>query len=208
MVDKDVVRRGYNALAETYAADRGREGRGRAILARFRRSLPESARVLDAGCGQGAPVLRDLSASATATGLDVARTQLELAAESVPDASLVQGDVAALPFRADSFDAVTAYHSLIHVPRDQHRRVLEEFARVLVDGGRLLLSEGTDEWAGTNPDWLDTGVEMQWYIAGAARTREHLREAGFTVEAEREAADSLDDGNEGRWTFFAAELGR
>ena len=206
MVDKETVRRGYDEIAETYAADRAEDGREREILARFIGDLPESARVLDAGCGGGTPVLADLSESATAVGADISRTQLDLAADAVPGTALAQADMAALPFRDGAFDAVTAYHSLIHVPRDQHRAVVDEFARVLTDGGRVLLSEGTNEWRGSNPNWLDAGVEMEWHIAGADATREHLRNAGFTVEAERNAADSLDDGNDARWAFFAARL--
>lgn len=206
MVDKDAVRRGYDELAEAYAADRNEDGRGREVLSQFLDGLSESARVLDAGCGQGTPVLRDLTASATATGLDVSRAQLELAAERVPDAALAQGDMVRLPFRDGAFDAVTAYHSLIHVPREQHQEVVDEFARVLGDGGRLLCSEGPDEWCGTNPDWLDTGVEMQWHIAGVEATRDHLRNAGFAVEREWGVADSLDDGDDAQWTFLSARL--
>jgi ubiquinone/menaquinone biosynthesis C-methylase UbiE len=206
MVDKNAVRRGYDGLAEAYAADRNEDGRGREVLSRFLDGLSEPARVLDAGCGQGTPVLRELSESTTATGLDVSRAQLELAAERVPDAALAQGDMVRLPFRDGSFDAVTAYHSLIHVPREQHQRVVDEFARVLGDGGRLLCSEGPDEWSGTNPDWLDTGVEMQWHIAGAEATREHLRNAGFAVEREWGVDDSLAEGDDASWTFFAARL--
>ncbi|MFW6317586.1 MAG: class I SAM-dependent methyltransferase, partial [Halorubrum sp.] len=191
MVDKDAVRRGYDALAEAYAADRNEDGRGREVLSLFLDRLPESERVLDAGCGQGTPVLRDLRASATATGLDISRTQLRLAAERVPDATLAQGDMTRLPFRDGAFDAVTAYHSLIHVPSEQHQAVVDEFARVLGSGGRLLCSEGPEEWSGTNPDWLDTGVEMQWHIAGAEATQEHLRNAGFVVERSWTVDDSL-----------------
>ncbi|MGQ3328158.1 class I SAM-dependent methyltransferase [Halorubrum sp. FL23] len=206
MVDKNVVRRGYDELAEAYAADRNEDGCGREVLAQFRRGLPESARVLDAGCGQGTPVLRDLSGSTTATGVDVSRAQLELAADRVPDAALAQGDMAALPFDDGAFDAVTAYHSLIHVPRDQHQAVVDEFARVLADGGQLLCSEGPAEWRGTNPDWLDTGVEMQWHIAGAEATRDQLQTAGFAIEREWEVGDSLDEGEDARWTFFTARV--
>lgn len=206
MVEKDAVRRGYDELAETYAADRVQDGRGRDVLERFRASLPATARVLDAGCGQGTPVLRELSAAAAAVGLDISRAQLELASENVPAASLAQGDIAALPFRDGAFDAVTAYHSLIHVPREQHQAVVDEFARVLDDGGRLLLSEGPEEWDGSNPDWLGTGVEMQWHIAGAEATRDHLQTAGFAVERESAVDDSLAEGEDARWTFFAARL--
>jgi ubiquinone/menaquinone biosynthesis C-methylase UbiE len=206
MVDKETVRRGYDEIAETYAADREEDGRGREVLSRFVRDLPASARVLDAGCGGGAPVLSDLSASANATGLDVSRGQLELAADRVPDAALAQGDMVRLPFRTGAFDAVTAYHSLIHVPAEQHRAVVDEFARVLTDGGRLLCSEGPEAWQGENPDWLDTGVEMQWDIAGAEATRTQLREAGFAVERESTVGDSLAEGDDARWTFFTARL--
>ncbi|WP_297886586.1 class I SAM-dependent methyltransferase [uncultured Halorubrum sp.] len=206
MVDRDVVRRGYDDLASTYAADRVEDGRGRAVLDRFQASLPPDARVLDAGCGQGTPVLRALSEAATAVGVDLSRTQLTLADENAPAASLAQGDVVALPFRDGAFDAVTAYHSLIHVPEGEHQTAVDEFARVLGEGGRLLCSEGPEPWHGENPDWLDTGVEMQWHIAGAEATRRHLRNAGFVVERESTVDDSLADGDDARWTFFAARL--
>ncbi|EMA67979.1 class I SAM-dependent methyltransferase [Halorubrum distributum] len=206
MVEKDAVRRGYDRIAAAYAADRVEDGTGRAVLAEFRESLPAAARVLDAGCGQGTPVLADLSASATAVGTDISRTQLDLAAERVPNAALAQGDIAALPFRDGAFDAVTAFHSLIHVPAAEHQSVVDEFARVLVAGGRLLCSEGPEEWTGANPDWLDTGVEIQWHIAGAEATRTQLRNAGFVIERERTVGDSLAEGDDARWTFFAARL--
>ena len=205
MVEKDAVRRGYDGLAEAYAADRNEDGLGSEVLARFRDELPGSARVLDAGCGQGAPVLRELTAAAAATGIDISRAQLELAAESVPDTALAQGDMAALPFRDDAFDAVTAYHSLIHVPQGQHQGVIDEFARVLTDDGRLLVSEGPAEWTGENPNWLDTGVEMQWHIAGAEETRRHLRNAGFVVERTWNTPDTPEKDDE-RWVFFSARV--
>jgi ubiquinone/menaquinone biosynthesis C-methylase UbiE len=206
MVDKDAVRRGYDALAEAYAADRVEDGRGREVLSRFLDELPGQVHVLDAGCGGGAPVLRHLAASGSAVGMDISRAQLKLAADRVPDAGVAQGDLTALPFCDGAFDAVTAYHSLIHVPREQHQRVIDEFARVLDDRGRLLISEGPEEWTGSNPDWLGTGVEMQWHIAGAEATRDHLRNARFAVEREWEVDDSLDEGDDARWTFFAARV--
>jgi len=203
MVEKDAVRRGYDGLAEAYAADRSEDGLGTEVLTRFLGDLSGSARVLDAGCGQGTPVLRDLTASATATGVDISRAQLDLAAETVPEAALAQGDMAALPFDDDVFDAAIAYHSLIHVPKEHHQRVIDEFARVLTDDGRLLVSEGVTEWSGANPDWLDTGVEMQWHIAGADATREHLRNAGFVVEREWNTPESSEKDDE-RWVFLSA----
>jgi len=206
MVDRDAVRRGYDDMAETYAAERDDDGRGVAILDEFLASIPDAERVLDVGCGQGRPVLREVSASTTAVGVDFSRRQLALATENAPDASLAQGDMTRLPVRDGAFDAVTVYHSLIHVPFDDHQTAVDEFARVLDSGGRLLVTEGPEEWSGTNPDWLDSGVEMQWSIAGADATRDHLRNAGFTVVDEWGGPNELADEEDARWVFFSARL--
>jgi ubiquinone/menaquinone biosynthesis C-methylase UbiE len=85
------------------------------------------------------------------------------------------------PYDAAVFDSVVAYWSLIHVPLSDHQTVLEGFERVLCPGGRVLPCEGTNEWTGENPDWLDSGVEMQWETAGAETTRNRLHAAGFTI---------------------------
>ncbi|WP_137289782.1 class I SAM-dependent methyltransferase [Natronorubrum halophilum] len=204
MVDKDVVRRGYDGLAETYAAQRSEDGPEMDVLAALLDSLPGAATILDAGCGQGTPVLERVCDSASAVGVDFSREQLELAATNAPAASLVQGDMTTLPFRDDAFDAVIAFHSLIHVPIDEHQAALDEFARLLVPGGRVLLSEGTEAWTGENPDWLETGVEMQWHIAGAEATRTQLRDAGFAVVDERDVAHTL--GADERWRYFFGRL--
>jgi len=204
MVDKDAVRRGYDDAADAYAAARDDEGRDVDLLEEFLGQLPPTARLLDVGCGGGRPVLSRAGDTA-AVGVDISRTQLERAARTAPGVPLVQADMTSLPVRDGSFDAVTAYHSLIHVPIDDHRAVVEEFARVLRPGGRALLSEGPDEWHGTNPDWLESGVEMQWHIAGADATRGHLRDAGFEVLDERGTTHSF-DGDDERWVYFDARL--
>ncbi len=231
-VNKDDVRRAYDDLAPVHAEQRTGDGDGTDILAEFLDSLSESPRVLDAGCGQGTPILARLASEAAPVGLDFSRGQLSLAAESVPDAPLLQGDMTTLPFESDTFDAVVAYWSLIHVPMDDHQTVIDEFARVLRPGGRVLLCEGTNEWVGENPDWLESGVRMEWNIAGAEETRAQLQNAGFRVtdtwgapetmnpdeedgedadtegaDAETEAEDADAEDNEDHpWTFFSARL--
>lgn len=179
--DRRVVRDGYERLAATYASMRSPRDRELDVLDQFLRSCSNGVRVLDAGCGQGHPILTRLSDGFVSVGLDFSRAQLRLAANAAPSASLVHGDMTALPFRDDVFDAVVTYHSIIHVPLADHQTVLDEFARVLCSGGRLLLSEATEERLRTNPAWLDSDVEMTWEMAGVDATREQLQNAGFDV---------------------------
>ena len=214
MADPDVVRSSYDDLAETYAEHRSTDEPATAVLQEFLAETPAPVeRVLDAGCGHGEPVLTRIEETATGVGLDASREMLRLAART--DARrLAQGDMTRLPFATESFDAVVAFWSLIHVPLADHPTVIEEFARVLEPGGRVLVCEGSQPWVGENPDWLDSGVGMQWAIAGAERTREQLHDAGLTVTEAWGVPETLGEDEDGSdlgdddpaWTFLAAEL--
>lgn len=198
------IQRAYDDIAETYAGKRSADENELERLERLLGRYPESARILDVGCGQGAPILTRIARTAEAVGVDFSREQLELATENAPTAALLQGDMTALPVRDRTFDAVTAFHSLIHVPLEHHQSVLEEFARILKPEGHLLLTEGTEAWQGENTDWLDSGVEMQWEIAGPNTTERQLRAAGFSVLDRWTIDDGLED-DDATFTLF---LGR
>ena len=197
---REEIRRAYDELAGTYAEWRSADGRELELLESVLEPLSADARVLDAGCGQGRPVLSRIDERAAAVGLDFSRSQLRLAAGAVPDAGLVQGDLTEMPLRAGSVDAVVALHTLIHVPNAEQPAAIDELARVLRPDGRLLVSDGPAAWAGRTPDWLGGGAAMAWEIAGAERTCGELRAAGFVVEeTHEEAADE-------HWTFVVARL--
>ena len=206
MSDQNTIRRAYDEIAEVYAAQRSGEHEAE-VLDNFLDPLSEEAYLLDAGCGQGTPVLSRLSESTTAVGLDFSHEQLQLATKNAPTAALSQGDMTALPFQDETFDAVTAFHSMIHIPIDKHQQVIDEFARVLRSEGRLLLSEGEIEWSGANPDWLGTGVEMHWDMAGSETTQKQLRSAGFSIVGDWGIDDTFakDDSQK---PFFFAQLNR
>lgn len=203
---RDAVRRGYDRLADAYAEERSANPMEVDVVERFLDSLAPSARILDAGCGQGTPVLTRVSGSASVVGLDASRGQLQRATANAPAAVLVQGDMTGLPFREGTFDAVTACHSLIHVPVDQHRVVLEAFERVLRPGGRLLLTTGGTEWSGSNPDWLDSGTEMHWSMAGPEAARDRLQAVGFSVADEGTVENGLGDDEDATFPYFVARL--
>ena len=61
----------------------------------------------------------------------------------------------ALPVESASFDGLTAFFSLLHIPKAEVPQVLQEFHRILRPGGTMLVSvrkgqsdlEGTTKWA-------------------------------------------------------------
>ena len=203
MAKRRTVKKAYDELAEDYTDRAGSESSSEPSepVRRFRDELGPEDKLLDAGCGPGGTTLT--MAGEAGVGLDISREQLSLARRTVTG-ELVQGDMTELPFATDSFDAISAMYSLIHVPLDKHQAVLAEFARVLRAGGTLLVTEGGMEWTGSNPNWLDSGTEMHWSMAGLEATRDDLLACGFTIRGVWDIPDPTTD--DGVKPFFLADL--
>ncbi|MGW3319580.1 class I SAM-dependent methyltransferase [Streptomyces fungicidicus] len=104
--------------------------------------LREGDRVLDAGCGTGRalPALRAaVGPSGVVLGADLTPAMLREAARAGRDrdGALLLTDVAALPLRASSLDAVFAAGLIAHLPDPAGN--LREIARVVRPGGVLAL---------------------------------------------------------------------
>jgi SAM-dependent methyltransferase len=69
------------------------------------------------------------------------------------EAGDVCGSVTELPFASDTFDVVSAFDVIEHCADES--AALSQIARVLVPGGRLLMSVPAYEWAWTNHDVLN-----------------------------------------------------
>lgn len=94
---------------------------------------------LDLGCGEGHNTRLLAGQSARIVALDVAESFITAAAaEDGRGIRYLVADGAILPFRASSFDAVTAFMSLMDVADPE--RTLREVARVLRPGGFVQFS--------------------------------------------------------------------
>jgi SAM-dependent methyltransferase len=191
---RNAIRRAWDAVADDYADARRPDGPDADLLRELASDLPAGARVLDVGCGDGRrtmATLLDADSTLEVVGLDFSRVQLDLAREAVPGARLLQADMTALPVADDAVDAVSAYHSVFHVPREQHPTVYGEFARVLRPGGVVLVTVGSGRSESTRRNWLGSGHAMFWSTPGSAATTAQLSDAGFDVEWERRVDDPL-----------------
>ncbi|GGN50994.1 methyltransferase [Streptomyces albiflavescens] len=104
--------------------------------------LRKGDRVLDAGCGTGRalpPLRAAVTASGVVVGADLTPAMLEAAVRAGRDrdGQLLLADVAGLPFRTESLDAVFAAGLIAHLPNPAEN--LRELARVVRPGGTLAL---------------------------------------------------------------------
>ena len=98
-------------------------------------------RVLDAACGTGDLAIIAAKAGATVTGLDFSEAMLERARRKGPEIEWIRGDLLALPFDDDSFDAATVGFGVRNVA--DLPGAIEELRRVLRPGGSLAILEIT-----------------------------------------------------------------
>jgi len=202
-MSKDVVRTGYDAIAAQYLAARRVNADQLSLLQNLIDRLPEGASVLDAGCGAGIPVTRWLSESFIVTGVDISEEQIRLARASIPQATFLCQDITNLRFAAGAFDAICSLYAVIHIPRDEHRPLLQSFHRLLKPGGLLLLCMGAVDWPGAVEEFF--GAPMYWSHYDAETNRRMTEEGGFEVVRSQLVPDSLDPEIDSRHLFLLAQ---
>lgn len=183
---RDLVRRGYDAISLAYRSDDGNAApcsaedvsRYAGWVAELAGALLPGARVVDLGCGAGIPATRDMTRHGLhVLGVDFSAVQLRRAQRLVPAAVLVQVDMAAFHLRPASADAVVSFYALIHLPVAHQRALFPHIRNWLRPGGYLLAITGAGQWTGTEPylgtdmfwDHADTGTYLRWLQAGCRR---------------------------------------
>ena len=179
MSDKEkIVREGYNRIAKEYQADRHIFTR-REELETFAGLLVKRARVLDIGCGAGVPVTHFLvERGFDVIGVDFSESMLELARENIPIAEYVKGSMTRLGFEDNSFDGLTAFYSIIHVPRERHFSLFRDFHRILRPEGVMLVCMGPDDWEAVDQYY---GMDMFWSHYSPEKTLQLVRDVGFQI---------------------------
>lgn len=204
MDPKLTVAIGYDKIAREYLRQRERKPKdpNRSYLDRLTDGLPDGARVLDVGCGGGVPYAAYMSERFSVVGVDISRGQLALARELVPSASFVRADMASLPLKPHTFDAIAMLYSVIHVPREEHESLFRTLHSLLTPGGRLFTVVGAQEWEARESDWLVEGVEMFWSHFGPDHYLKLLERLGFSVGDSEIVPDPI---LEGAHLFVLAE---
>jgi demethylmenaquinone methyltransferase / 2-methoxy-6-polyprenyl-1,4-benzoquinol methylase len=161
----DAVRTMFDRIAPVYDAMNrvmtlGLDLRWRRLGARA--VVRSGDEVLDAACGTGDSAVADLRAGAgRVVGLDFSERMLERARRKEPRVEWVRGDMLALPFADETFDAATVGFGVRNVA--DLELALRELRRVLRPGGRLAILEITQPRGRLKPFyslWFDRVVPL------------------------------------------------
>ena len=175
---KALVQRAYDRCAADYSESRESEAHPELELLNER--LDDGAPVLDIGCGAGIPVSRTLAERFAVTGVDISRQMIRPARANVPGARFTHADITSAEFHASSFDAVVAFYSIFHIPKEEHHDLFRRIQKWLRPGGYLMCTlTNYSEPAYTEDDFF--GETMYWSNFGLADYEDILSGLGFTL---------------------------
>ncbi|GAA2836195.1 class I SAM-dependent methyltransferase [Crossiella cryophila] len=178
---RQIVAAGYDVIAQEYLDWSARiqdDPRSRFVDLLLARLSPGSE-ILELGCGAGVPCTAKLAQRHRVFGVDLSAKQVELARLAVPGARFAQADMTDLDVPPASLDAVTAFYSILHVPRAEQPALYARIASWLRPGGLFLAALGASGNNGVDADWL--GAPMFFSSHPPARNSVLLRQAGLRL---------------------------
>jgi ubiquinone/menaquinone biosynthesis C-methylase UbiE len=143
----------------------------------------KSDSVLDIGCGGGSNVgvWLDLCSDGKVTGIDHSEVSVKKSSDFNADAikdgrcSILQGNVADMPFDDESFDWISAFETVYFWPGLDD--CFREVSRVMKKGGAFLICNETDGHDDASSEWETRIPDTKVYTA--EQLMEALRKAGF-----------------------------
>jgi len=140
-VKQQKIQEHYDSVAGTYDDHYDHLTRGRPyhnhLSDHLITALPQNGDLLDIGCGTALFVEKYLRNGGTATGLDISAKMLSKARERCPGCTFVAGNGETLPFKDQSFDAISSLLVFSYVKSPE--TMLAEACRVLRPGGSIAI---------------------------------------------------------------------
>lgn len=177
----------YDRVAEEYAKQFNDElkhkPRDRELLEQFAAWVQGKGRVVDIGCGPGhvARYLYEHGVEA-ATGLDLSSNMIEQARKLHPMLTFYAADMRKLPFDDGELAAITAFYSIIHIPRTEVTDVLREWKRALQPDGLVLLAFHVGDQVVHLDEWWEQTVSLDFAFFTSDEMRGYLETAGFVID--------------------------
>lgn len=171
----------YDKIAEKYTEIFFKDFSDKTELNLFLSYLPHGAKILDVGCGPGNITQYFLQKGFDCEGIDLSQGMIKMAKKRVPEGNFKVADLRKLDYPENSFDALIAAYSFMHIPQQDTRKTLKGFKRILKPRGIffLIVKEGKGERFLKEP--LDSSEKCYvklWQIPEALRL---LRDLHFDI---------------------------
>jgi SAM-dependent methyltransferase len=176
----------YDAIAEEYAEKFFDELDGkpfdREVLDRFAASVKDRGPVCDLGCGRGQIARYLAGRGVDAFGIDASVSMVATASRLNPTLYFRHGDFFALPLDDGALAGVAAFYCLIHCARVELARAVAEIHRVLMRGGRLLMTVHAGNGEVGRDEACDKRIALVATLFSEDEVRAALTSTGFRID--------------------------
>jgi SAM-dependent methyltransferase len=180
------VRADYDRIAAEYTARFAHELENkpldRELLLRLAAAVGQRGAVCDLGCGPGHVAGFLHNAGSTVFGVDLSPHMLNEARRLHPSIPFYEGNMLTLDWADGALAGVAAFYSIVNLPPGLLPDAFNEMARVLMPGGRLLLSFHVGDEVVCPRELWGRPIEMEFFFHRPAAIEQLLREAGLEIE--------------------------
>ncbi len=181
------VQSSYDIVAREYAKqfhnEMSKKPFDRKILDWLIEKVGKLGGICDMGCGPGQIADYLHYRGAKVCGIDLSSEMIKQAQNLNPKISFQQGDMLALTGIANnSFGGITAFYSIVNLPKSKVVLCLKELNRVLHSKGTLLLSFHIGKETVHLEDWWEKKVSLDFHFFETKTIKKHLEKAGFVIE--------------------------
>ncbi len=161
---------GYEEFARRFAAIRDNSTVGVSKVTEWAKSLPEGARVLDLGCGNGMPISQVLvQGGFRVHGIDASPTLVAQFRKRLPGATVDCAAVENASLPESQFDAAIAWGLIFLLSPEVQAAVIAKVSRALKPGGRFMFTAPSQKC-----EWRDALTGRRSVSLGAEHYRELL----------------------------------
>ncbi len=174
----------YDDLADYWGWDKTLHDWGEDDIEKLAKQIGKDGKVLDLGCASGyqSKILSDLGLDVT--GLDLSRAMISAAANRIPEAEFVVGDMTNMKFKANTFDGVYSRASILHIPKKLVPKVFKSISKILKGNGIFYLAIKEGEFEGQVEDERHGMKVNRFFSFFKEKEIEKLVEsAGFKIES-------------------------
>lgn len=194
---KDITMQSYDASAQAYATHTGKiDSKTKTSL--FLSHLGPSSHILDVGCGPGHDAEYFVSCGHHVIGIDFSQELITLAKQRVPQATFHVTDMEEISFAEESFDAIWASASLLHIPKKSFAQLLCTFNRIIRPNGIIYISLKKGIGEVLEPDERYDGIQKFWAYYSQEELINYLTNAGFEL-LETETYEKANDYQTHSW---------
>lgn len=143
--------------------------------------LNKKSSILDLGCGTGRDAKIFASHGFAVTGIDLSKNMVKYARKICKKAEFRVMNFKKLKFKNNSFDAVWANASLLHVKKKELSKVIKEVYRILRKGGIFFIAVKKGFGEGIFPDNRYKGIKKFWFFYTKKEIEYYLKDSSFRI---------------------------